>query len=199
MKLKKKKKRVQELDIDSSKSRNEIAWQYLCNMKHKDLQKACISRGMDFKEVIEKSHPQLVLWFYENFDRTQDINLLTEFDEWMDNQVQKLSPEGFSFRNPLLRFNYVEPIINGISQASSIPKAIENAPEKTKKEKIPSVVKTKHPEWDIMTGTKKFMVYELTITKKMELEEIIPLVRDKYSEVEEKSIKIWFKRAIKFL
>lgn len=203
---KKKKKRVKspklpEIEIGTSDDR---IFEQLSLMKHRDMQKACILRGMPFEDVVKLDHDRLIGWLYKNWDNTESPTALVEYDIWLDTQ---LAARGHGInsplRNPAFNFSIKEPdfesnatpaprINNGNMPKSSLSNSsLPNKPAKTKREK--------NPDWGIQTGTKKFLTYELTIEDKMDLPTVIKKVRESYPIAEEKSIKIWFGRAKKFL
>lgn len=68
---------------------NERALRELSNMRHRDLQKACIIRGLEFQNVVGYDHHKLVGWFQDNFDNGQDLTLLTQFDVWRIEELKK--------------------------------------------------------------------------------------------------------------
>lgn len=173
----------------------DIIWKELCNMKHKDLQKACVIRGCEFDNIFGLTHPQLVLWFYENYNNTQDEDLLIAYDEYVDGILETM---GKDKKHPVLRLSYK----GGLDELKT--EIISSSEPKPKKEKVdidktPSVKKEKHEEWGITKGTKKYLTYQLVIEEKLPINKIIEKVKDEFIDAEEKSIKIWAKRAEQFL
>lgn len=184
-----------QADERNTEAYRDAVWRQLCKMKHKDLQKACILRGLAPEDVVGFDHHKLVVWFYDNYNNGQDENLLKEFDIWKENEFIKNNiPETDPIRNPVLRLSYVEPIIEGVEP----PKPPKLIPEKAASME-PKPKGEKHDAWGIKSGTKKFRTYELAIRDRKNMEEVIKIVMDEYPDAQDKSIKIWWKRAIKLI
>lgn len=159
----------------------------LQNMRHRDLQKACIVRGMDFNEVLESSTPGLSNWFITNFDRGQDSTLLNTFDSFVEN---KLSEKGYTkddaIMSPDLRLGFVSNVVD----KSGIPQL---------KRVIPidkPIVKRERDDSGLFTGTKKSLTFQLA-KDGVPLAEAIEKVKEKFPQAVDKSIKIWYKKALK--
>ena len=173
-----------------SVSEEDRIYKVLINLKHKDLQRECILRGMEPKDVVEGDHHKLVSFFYRNFDNTQDQQKLIEFDSWRQDELTR---QGYlkdgELISPALRFSYV-----GNIEKMDKPVDIKN----TKK----LVPKTKKPKAEVnettgvRKGTKKAMTFDLAYNG-TDLEETIKQVTAAFPGAEAKSIKIWHKRALK--
>ena len=189
-KKQKKQKRIR-LNTYGDEVHEDRVMRELQNMKHKDLQKACILRGMTSEEVVAKNHHDLVGWFHKNYENSQDPQRLVLHDAWVESQmVARGYTKGKEFLHPALRFG-----IPG--DLEKVEKVKEVKPEKA--QKIPSAGKTtptKNEKFNIRTGTKKELTFLLT-EEKIEIKEIIKQVKDAFPEAQEKSIKIWHKRALK--
>lgn len=185
MKKRKKKSPRQEVYAE-----DERAYRELTNMKHKDVQRACILRGLEFSKVVGLDHHALVSWFINNYDNSQDNNLLIQFDLWVEEELKaKGYKEGDTLMSPALRYSY-----NGDIEAMEKPKiikpiAIAAKPEKKQKSEIDTVT-------GVRTGTKKSLTYQLTLDK-MNILDIVKKVKEAFPNAEEKSIKIWNKRKLK--
>lgn len=161
----------------------------LQNFTHKDLKKACILKGMSFEEATGGlSHPDMVNWYLQNYDRGDNPNLLTEYDAWREAiLVAKGHKPGDPLLHPDFKFGH-------IGEIEKLDK-----PTEPRISKVPSTTKPK-AEMDeklgVRKGTKKAMTYELT-NAKVELGEIIKQVQAAFPGAEEKSIKIWQKRCLK--
>lgn len=169
---------------------NERALRELANMKHRDLQRACIVRGLSSQDVVNFDHHKLVQWFISNFENAQDESLLLAHDLWVEGQLElKGYKQGHHLMSPALRFSYVGDIEKMDKPKIIKPNVIPKVEDKEKKEKS-----TVNEETGIREGTMKHMTYELT-ENNIPITEIIKKVRDKYPNAKEKSIKIWHKRA----
>lgn len=177
----------------SRQNRQEIptdrAHRELANFKHRDLQRACILRGLSSDRVVGDGHLELVRWFIANYDNGQDDQLIAAHDRWV---VAELKAKGLkdddALLNPAMRFGY-----GGNIEQMEKPKSTPPA-------KIPKVIeKAKSsidPELGVRTGTKKSLTFQLTKGGKYAIEKIIELVVAKFPDANEKSIKIWQKRCL---
>lgn len=182
-------KKKRKVHLPESTSHEDRVYRVLSNLKHKDLQRECILRGIEFEHVVKLDHHKLVGWFFKNFDNTQDPNLLNQFDAWRDETLRK---EGYLRGDeqvaPALRF--------------ALPGEIESMgriQEPGKKEKVEKPKKPKaevDEKTGVRKGTKKAMTYALALEGK-DIKEAVKLVKEAFPEAEEKSIKIWYKRALK--
>jgi len=169
---------------------NGRALRELSNMKHRDLQRACIVRGMPSQDMVESDHHKLVSWFIENYDNTQSEELLINHDGWVEEQlIARGYKKGDVLLSPALRFSYV-----GNIEEIEKPKIIKPHNEKEKPPNERKEKSTVDVNTGIRTGTKKALTYQLTISG-LSIGEVIKGVKNKFPEAEDKSIKIWFKRA----
>lgn len=156
-------------------------------MKHKDLQRACIVRGMDFEEVIESTTPQLSNWFVNNFQRSQDSTLLNTFDAFIEIKLQQRGyKKGDAILSPELRLGYLGPVDE--TTGKTIIRRISGISK--------TVKKRERDDSGLFTGTKKSLTFQLAKEGKT-LVETLEIVTGKFPEAVEKSIKIWFKKALK--
>lgn len=184
-----KKSKISKPRIAQVYAQNERALRELTTMKHRDLQRACIVRGIEFQDVVGLSHPNLVSWFIKNFENSQDDNLLIGYDAWTEEQLLKRGYKvGSLLLAPSLKFSYV-----GDIEQMDKPKLIKsssNAPVVIKKEKSTIT------EAGVRSGTKKALTYEFAL-KGITIGETVKQVIMVFPDAQEKSIKIWYKRALK--
>lgn len=166
----------------------------LTNMKHKDLQIACILRGLPSADVVGFAHPKLVEWFVSNYDNGQDPDLLRQHDDWVEEQLKARGHKvGDVLLSPALRLGFVGDVEKMEKPNSPKPKNAELSVTPHKKPKAVVDEKT-----GVRSGTKKSLTYKLT-TDGVPLEDIILAVKKAFPGAEEKSIKIWRKRCLKQL
>lgn len=165
------------------------AFRELENFKHRDLQRACVVRGMSFTEVVESTTPGLSNWFMANYSRGQDSTLLNQFDAWVEDELGKLGRESNDpVMSPHLRLGYIGEVDEFTGKVViKRPKGIKKA-EKEKRERD----EVTH----IFLGTKKALTYECA-KEKLSIPETIEKVMAQFPEAVEKSIKIWYGRAKK--
>lgn len=161
----------------------------LQNMKHKDLKRACVVRGMPFEEVVDTSTPGLSNWFQKNYHRSQDLGLLDQFDYWVRLELQKRGyAEGDPMLSPSLGLGYVGEINPETGEAIiKRPKGMKKPP-KAKRER--------DEETGLFKGTKKDLTYQCQ-KDGMEFREAFSKVLNQFPEAQEKSVRIWFNRARK--
>lgn len=167
--------------INHSQSKMESIRGKMSLMRYKDLQTACVSRGIDFDYLVKGDVNSLQTWLIRYWDNPANDLRLMEFDKWREQKLKESGRPG----EPYVRLGYMgETDENG--NIISIKK-----PEMLVKPKKPQRERDK--ETGIFHGTKK--AYTLELTKAgMGIKEIIKLVMEKYPEAKEKSIKIWHKR-----
>lgn len=168
---------------------NERALRELAVMKHRDLQRACIVRGMPSQLLVDSDHHKLVSFFMENYDRSQDDNLLLEHDLWVDGElIKKGYKQGDALLSPALRYSFNGDIESMEKIITIKPKSIQPPIKKAKS--------TMDEVTGVRTGTKKSLTYELTL-QGLEIEEVFKQVRVKFPDAVEKSVMIWHKKAQK--
>lgn len=160
------------------------------NLKHKDIKKECVLRGMSFELVVKGSTPDLMNWLFKNMDNGQDPKKLAEYDVYIENLLLAQGYKtGDAVLSPSLRLGFTKEIekLDKIQD----PKKTNSVPKVDKKPKAEIDEKT-----GVRKGTKKALTYELTNSGKT-IAEIIKLVKASFPDSEEKSIKIWHKRCLK--
>lgn len=187
--------------IGSAFNQNSRSDRVLQDMKLRDLQIACIARGMDFQEMVESSVPELHGWFDRNYQKPQNILWLNEFDDWRELELKKkYDPkiDAWAF-HPALRFGFVgkkDEDGNVIEKKKPRLKGVDKV-EKPKRERLEGT--------KVLSGTKKAYSYLLATRhlrrpdekKEFSPAKIVEKVIAKFPEAQEKSIKIWVSRARK--
>lgn len=188
--------------LGKEKTPYEVALDKLSMFNHKDLQTECIERGMEFNKIVEDSHSRLAEWFIEHFEDGKDPTNLDKYDIWVDEQLEKRGhKKGDAIMHPSLRF--------GLTKLEIIPDKTLFKPQIQNNEKGPEIPRnsdkgiqkpTEKRQTDTITGvksgTKKNLTYTLTY-EGVEIAEIIKKVKLQFPDAEEKSLKIWNKRALK--
>lgn len=194
MKNKKNRTPVNPPEMDPKRKQERILDQ-LGMMKHKDLVIACISRGLPFEDVVKLDHNGLGSFYIKNFDSPENADLLNQYDLWLDDLLEKRGhKKGDAIMSPLLRVGYV-----GKGDFSDAPpKMIEPGSAKKIPDQVPKdkVKREKDEETGVVVGTKKNLTYKLA-QQGVELDKVIEQVKKQFSDAQEKSIKIWYKRALK--
>ena len=152
------------------------------NMTYKDLKRAVVARGMNFEDVVAGDFYKLNSWLHKNYSNDVDLELLNQYDEWMDNELKGLGQTDLV--HPSLRLGYIG---DKDTEENSIKL------KKVKQEKKPKEKREK-TENGLFKGTKKALTFECA-TKGMNLENTIKKVMKNFDDASEKSIKIWFKKA----
>lgn len=161
------------------------------HLNYRELQRACVARGMEFEKVVSGDVLRLHSWLYTHSDNSQDLTLLDVFDEWKVQQLKETGnydPDSPIF-HPDLRLGFIgKRDAQGNIESSKKPrlKGLEKKVKK-KKERIEGS--------KVIKGTKKGMTYILT-KEGLSLDKIKKKVLDKYPDANEKSIAIWYKRAL---
>lgn len=158
------------------------------NMRHIDLKRACIARGMPFEELGTHTVLSLHSWFAQNLDRGQNLQLLNEYDAWFKAEMIK---RGYPDDDPLFHHT----LMLGYN-----PEAKEDEPKKKirlKGLKKPEKLKAERIEGTkVIRGTKKAMTYELA-KQGLSLDEVTEKVLEAFEDAKESSISIWYRRALK--
>lgn len=169
----------------------------LSKMRRKDLQLACVVRGLDFEKIPAFDQLQLISWFQDNYEKPQNHDLIALYDVWVDQELEKRGyPKGVSVRHPIFNLGIVPGDGNWDKQAFS------NKPDKPKKEQVdkPRSDKPKKERNEslggLYMGTKKEMTFRLAKEGKS-YDEIVKLVTTQFPDANAKSIKIWMGRSKK--
>jgi hypothetical protein len=185
---------------DKQRAQSQVL-KFVGQLKYIDIQAACIVRGMDFQDMAEADIGGLETYLLHNFDNDSDRALLEEYDIWVD---QKLALK-YDEDHPLRHYKK-------FSIWSEEGEVVVNT-KKLKKAGVPLKKKVKakrNSKFNIISGTKKEYTHTLcqslyekfhekydnkTIVKKFAVQLVVK-VTSKFGEANEKSIKIWMKRAI---
>lgn len=151
------------------------------NFRFRDLQRACIIRGMPPTQLVEGDVYRLHRYIQDHKDDEVDIDLLEDFDEWREKVLEKKHGKG----EPFVKLGY----IGKIDEEGQPVMVFKAKPKKPKK----------HIEKDtemggLWKGTKKHLTMQC---KKdgLSLEKTITKVMSAFPEAKESSIKIWYKRS----
>lgn len=182
----------------SHEDRLSPAEKALTTLKLKDLRRACIARGMDFDYAVESTIPHISGWFIENYDRSQNLLLLNEFDDWLEAKLKALkNPDG------TLKYKEGDAVFHSDLKLGFIgSKDSEGNSTSTKKPRLKGLSKAKKATKErvegtkVFKGTKKALTYQLTFDDKP-FNVIWETVSKQFEEAQEKSVKIWYKRALK--
>ncbi len=155
----------------------------LTQMTYKDLKKAAVERGMSFDDVLAADFFGLNSYVHANFHRKPDPSLVEQFDDKLEELL--LSRGQDQLVHPSLRLSY-------LGESSEDEKPREVKPKIVKKAKV---VRSKNSD-GIYGGTKKALTYELA-KKGRSIERTIAKVKRKFPDAADKSIKIWYKKALK--
>ena len=160
----------------------------LTQMKYRDLKIACIVRGMLFEDVVEGTYPSLSSWFVKNYTEKSSKKRLEQFDDWV---TEKLMERGHAADSPLVQFR-LSTVVDEQDNISIRTKSLKHA--QVKKEKKPK--RERDTTHNIFKGTKKALTFDCA-SKNMNIADTIARVLLEFPEAQEKSIKIWYKKALK--
>lgn len=150
------------------------------NFRFRDLQRACIIRGMTPDDLVAGDIYKLHKFIQDHKDDEVDLNLLDDFDDWREKKLDEMGKKG----EPYVKLGYI-----GKTDEEGNPLMVfKPKPKKPKK----------HIEKDasmggLWKGTKK----HLTVQCKKDgltLDQTILKVMAAFPEAKESSIKIWYKR-----
>lgn len=153
---------------------------------YKEVKREAVIRGMPFPDVVEADFYRL-LSYIDSSNAKPNIALVDKFDEWVDEQLSKA---GYGKDDPLrssrLRLGFIgdedEEGKIKIKRVKGIPR-----PRKEKRER---------DQLGLYQGTKKSYTFELA-GKGFEIDRVIRRVLKKFPDAKEKSIKIWYKAALR--
>lgn len=155
---------------------------FIANNKYKELQRACLIRGMPFNDLVEGTHISLAHFLRKEWNNPLNEERLAEFDEWRHKIMRELGKGD----EPYIRLAYMpEQPEEGMKIKIAKEKPISDKPKRKFDESA-----------GVMGGTKKHLTYTSQQAGKT-LEETIELVKNQFPDAQEKSISIWFKRAKK--
>jgi len=178
------------------RSVHDIVSREVQGMRHRDLQRACVMRGMPFKEVVEATDPDLINWFTKHYHEGQDMTRLPEFDAWVDSELKRVGvKDGDPLFHSSLKLGYFK--ADDIEDSELKPKKNKQSdtekPIKEKKDK-----RVKDEETGMVKGTKKALTYQCC-REGLSVADTLTRVLESFPEAQPKSITIWFKRCQKEL
>lgn len=180
----------------------------LQNYNFKDLQRACLVRGLNFSDMPEMGFFELQSFFIKNFLVETDNTLLDKYDQWFESEM---ALEGKGVDNPEYSYMFHPSLRMGFYTGEDDEGNLVGS-KKPRKFKKPKVEKKRERRKDlggIFAGTKKAMTMELAkdiLTKRYEqnpeeepnhekiLARIIKKVAKEFPDANEKSIKIWYNK-----
>jgi hypothetical protein len=191
MAKKKKQKPIEEGQLPKGRARNlaqeDAIYKELTRYTRRDLQKVCITMGIDFPLVCELSNLQLASWFGKNFENPRNQSLLKEYDDWFE---ADLIEKGYD-PNDSKNIHLFHPAMRMATEV--LPE--EALKIKPAKEKTKGNTKKRIKDANgVVSGTKKAYTVELA-KKGLSDTKIIKKVLAKFPEANEGSIKIWIKRS----
>lgn len=179
------------LKLNSTRVASTPAERELQHLKHKDLQRACVGRGMPFELAVSLGTPEMQGWFVKNYDNGQNLMFLDEFDDWKEEQLKGRGYEkGDPMFHPSLRLGFIGSKDDD-GEGTSVKKPRLKSLDKKEKPKRERIEGTK-----VLSGTKKALTYQLTI-EGIPIAKIIEKVMKQFPEASDKSIKIWHNKAKK--
>lgn len=191
--MKKKKKTKEPGIIRVEVTREDRINRALSRMRHRDLQRECILRGLEFNKIIEFDHHGLANWFFEHFEDVEDLTRLTEYDLWIEAQLQERGhKKGDVILSPSFRFGF-SPDMSEVKVLGITTGRFQVTEPNTSAE--PKMKREADPATGVISGTKKNLTYQLT-DQGLSIDEIIAKVKESFPQAEEKSIKIWQKRRL---
>ena len=149
----------------------------------KGLKREVISRGIPFQDVLEKSIPDLQNWLYNNHHKEVDTDLIIKYDEYIE-ELLTLSGSA-DMIHPSLRLSYVGDASETASDILTKPKKVREKKERVVRDKT---------EQGIYSGTKKALTFEC-FNNGTSIEDTVEKVKSIFNDANEKSIKIWYKKA----
>lgn len=175
-------KQSQSLDIISN---SRPVYAALSKMRYKDLQRACLIRGIDFDEMVKMDTLGLHNYLLHEWDKPIVMERLNGFDIWRQNHLDSRYGPG----EPFVRLGfYGKSIDDGKEQKTIRVREKSNKPKRERDESMGSIYK----------GTKKALTFQ-SIKDGKTIDETIAIVIAAFPDALDKSIKIWSKRAAKQL
>lgn len=180
------KKEEDNLDILTPKEKERVE-EALLNMRFIDLQRAAVIRGMKFQNVVESGIAELQSFVIKYWNKPVKMELLEDFDK---ERMKEMKRRGLPDDEPFVRLGFMGKTDEETGEITSMIR-----PEKVKVKKIKKN-RERDKELGIFTGTKKAFTFEMC-KKGKSLDKTIEAVMKKFPEAQEKSIKIWYKKATK--
>lgn len=151
------------------------------SFRFRDLQRACIIRGMPPQQLVEGDIYRLHKFIQDNKNKEVDIGLLEDFDNWREKLLEEKHGKG----EPYVKLGYI-----GKTDDEGKPLMVyQPKPKKAKKH-----IEKDNEMGGLWKGTKKHLTMQC---KKdgLTLDKTISKVMESFSDAKESSIKIWYKRS----
>lgn len=196
-----KKKKIKEPPVEVVPERtdwanHERSIRELKTMKRRDIQTACVMRGLPFSDVSGFDQLQIIAWFQNNYERPQDASRIPEYDTWVDKELELRGyGKGKSIRNPIFNLG-IRGNLDGEKPKSGGVKAPLPGTQPQSLPKVAKPPREKNEVLGLSKGTKKEMTYLLTREGKTP-EEVTAAVTKAFPEAQPKSIRIWMGRCKK--
>jgi hypothetical protein len=164
------------------------------NFRRKDLVRACIIRGMPFDLAFTTSDFSMAAWHYHNYFNAVKPELLDEYDQYVDNRI-KAEVSDWEKKDYL----FDKTLKLGYTPEEETDEEGNTRVVKKRLTKI-KIVKKKRERTlalgNIFQGTKKELTFRCAARGKT-VEEAKEIVKKQFPDANEKSVKIWFKKAEK--
>lgn len=158
------------------------------NLTYRDLKRKAIILGMPFPDALKAGVFDLI-GYIQKTNNKPDLELINKYDDWADKILSDSGiPQDDPIRSSRLRLGFLgemEDEEQGIRKSKRIPGI--------KKEKKP---KREKDEQGHYKGTKKSYTWECAL-KGFDLERTKRRVLKKFPDANEKSIRLWYKAALK--
>jgi len=155
------------------------------NFTVKDFKRHCIVREMPFEEVAKQDVHEMRMFIFRHKGLIKP-ELLDDFDIWNEKYLREERNLPDVYFHPLLRMGFV----GEEDEDGNIKRKRVKGIKKAKK------AKRERNEHGIFSGTKKALTFKCAADGKT-IKETIDAVLEVFSDAKEKSISIWFKKAIK--
>lgn len=158
---------------------------FLDNLSLRDLKVQAISRGMNFELLTEYDILGLRSWLIRHFDKDQDRSLIRKYDDWVESYLKSRGVH-YTLLDPCFRLSGTVDDTGKKTGGTNIKRLYK---KKIKKPKSAD---------GLVTGTKKYLVFELVKVGKNK-EEILIKLQESFPSVNPKSVSNWYNRAKKKL
>ena len=157
------------------------------NLTFKDLKVECVIRGLSFEKVIKGGFFYLSRWLVDNVNEDIDIDLLTQYDDYIENILREKGND--ELIHPSLRLSYLGE--GSEERDENFRKTqIKNSPDKSG-----NSIKSKEKDKNgIVKHTKKSLTFKLQ-KKGYNVDKVIKRVIRRFPDANSKSIKIWYRKS----
>lgn len=157
-------------------------------LKYRDIKRMAVERGMPFPEVVSSDFYGLVSFIDSEESKKPDPSLVLQFDLWLEGILKERGADYLI--KPSLRLSYIS---DDMRQGAK--------EKKPAKEKVVKEKKIREKDGNnLVKGTKKSYTFKLAKAG-FSLERVKRRVLKKFPDASEKSIIIWYRKAldIKFI